>query len=99
MVGLVGDPLLPGDEREPLAEFEQKVVQLVDERLLQLALADVRTVRHAQELEHARVLEDVVSRCARLQLGDLGAHRLATVLPGGKEPFIVERADLPVELS
>jgi hypothetical protein len=50
-----GHPLLAGDEAEPVAELEQKRVQLPQERGLQLGLAEVREGPGAPTLDTAEL--------------------------------------------
>jgi hypothetical protein len=60
VVAVAGDALLPRDEAEPFAEFEQELLQVVDDGLLEIALVPVGAVGQAEEFEDERILHDVL---------------------------------------
>ncbi len=59
MAAVEGDPLLPGHEGEALAEFEEELLELVDEGLFQVRLAEAFILPQPGELEDVRVLDQV----------------------------------------
>lgn len=42
VVAIKGNSLLTGDERKPFVQFQQKRLQVIDQRLLQLRLHELR---------------------------------------------------------
>lgn len=65
VAGLSANTHLPRDEREPLAKFQQKLLQFINNRLLQPALFYLASLRQLQEFQHIRVFDKLqVGRCA-----------------------------------
>lgn len=54
-----GQPLLAGDEREPLAQLQNKLRQLAEDRSLDVALVQRLTVGQVEEVEHDRRLDQI----------------------------------------
>lgn len=101
MVLIEGEALLAGLEEEAFAEFEEEVLQAVDDGLLQVVFGVTRFFLQAQELEHERLLQQILRPDDDLAfLGELAdaclvpAEREALVKAGGF--LALEFADIPV---
>ena len=69
MVAIQSQSLLPGDERESLAQFQQKCLHVVDQRLFKIGFDESRRLRQPQELHDDRVFEDIRRPLDILALG------------------------------
>jgi hypothetical protein len=60
VVAVEGEALLSREEAEPLAEFEHEFLQVVDDGLLEVALAPVGLFGQTEEFEDDGVLHDIL---------------------------------------
>jgi hypothetical protein len=90
-------PLLPRDEAEALAEFEEEVLDAVDDRLLEVALEPGVTLGQVEELEHEGVFDNVAWNEHLVPLpGESENPRLVAAL---RQSLEEERRDLPLEFA
>jgi hypothetical protein len=62
MIAVNRDALLARDEAEAFAEFEQKLLQVIEERSFDVRFGELGNVAQLQELEHHRVFDEILRR-------------------------------------
>ncbi len=97
VVAVQREPFLPGHEGEALAQFQQKGLQVVDQRLLQIRLDQPRGLRQAQKLHDHRVLEDIGGLLDLLALR--GQPHQALLVPAQGQPLVQQAVDLPLQFA
>jgi len=104
VVLIEGEALLASLEKEAFAEFEQEMLQPVDDGLLQIRLGVAGFFLQAQELEHQRLLQQILR--AHDDLPFLGELADACLVPAARQPLVkaggflaLQLADIPVCLT
>jgi len=91
------DPFLPRLETEAAAEFEQKILEMIQQRPLQLALRVFRQRGQSGKLQHVRIADEIGDLLRRLLAPRAFDHGF---LVGGQAGALIEEAaDLPLELA
>ncbi len=91
------EPLLPCLEQESLAEFEQELLEPVDDRGFQIALGVGRLLLQAEEFQHHRVLDQVRRLLDHLSLAGEAADLMLVAAEG--EPLVQGAVQLPLEFA
>ena len=87
---------LPCNKVKFLSGVKQKILQIVDEGLLKLRLAQSGIIFQIQKFEHIRVFDKLLGSKPRHIL--IRFRNNAVLFPTCKEPFIIMRIDLSFEL-
>ena len=91
------DPLLAAHEGESLAQLEQELLQLGDQSLLQVGLAEPLVLAEPGELEHQRVFHQVGG--LRDLVPFLGQRQHPRLVAAQGQPLEEQRVDLPFEFA
>ena len=86
------DALLPRDEAKALAQFEHEFLQVVDDRLFEIAFAPLGAFGQAEEFEDDRVLHDVLR--GEEFLACVGQGEDLVLVAAGGEAFVEVGGDL-----
>ncbi len=97
VVAVERDALLPRDEAEPLAQFEHELLEMVDDRLFQVAFAPVGTVGQTEEFENERILHNILRLADLLAL--VGEREDIVFLTTGSHPLVQAGSDLAFEFA
>ena len=91
-----GDSLLPRHERETFTQLKQKLLQFVNQPLLQFALAVGGVLLEVKKFQNIRVFEDVVRISFGFELEHLSRDFRTVSILRGKQTLIVKRVYLPL---
>ena len=97
MLAIEGDALLTPHEREAFAEFQQKVLQLVDQRLFEVRFQQPFRLRQAGELQDVRVFDEVAGLLDFVPF--LSQRQHAGFVATQSQPLEQQRVDLPIQLT
>jgi len=96
MLGFGGDPELPADERKSFAQFQQKTLQIADDRFFKLRLGESGRHRKAEKFKHIGIFDVIVARWSQRAYA---LSRLGQLAAGSQQTLIIERVDIAFELA
>ena len=94
---LIPHELLPGDKAKAPTKLQQKFLQLIDQRLLQIGFPQRRIVFQIEEIQHIGAFDEI--------LGGKRLHQFVRLfyngsfIPAGQQAVIVQRGNLPFQLT
>ncbi len=97
MIAVNGDALLTRDEAEAFAEFEQEVLEVIEESGFDLGLGELRGITQLQKFQHKWVFDEILRRVFFALAATLFQH--LPLLFGQRRALKKERIDLAFEFA
>ena len=97
MLAVERDALLAGHEGKALAEFQEELAELVDQRLLKVRFKVSLALRQAGELQDVRVFDEVAGLLDFVSL--LGQRQHAFPIPAQRQPLEQQGVNLPLQFA
>jgi hypothetical protein len=96
MVGIEGEPFLPGFKEKSFAEFREKYFQFIDDGGFEIAFGIVRILIKPEKFKNIGIFEHILRISDDLSFICKGFYPL--FVPAECEPFVDTGVELPFEL-